>query len=461
MKKMDSANKKEFHSSLRRLVLPIAFQQLMLAVVSASDAVMLGSLDQDAMSAVSLAGQVQFVLGLYLATMTIGTSMFAAQYWGKKDRVTVEKIFAMVMRFTLPVALVFTLGALVCPEKIMGIFTPDANLIAYGGEYLRWVSLSYLLCGISQIYLCVMKNCGRASRSSLISSVCVVLNIVLNAVLIFGLLGLPKLGVAGAAVATVIARLVELVWAWVDTLPGGSIKLRPGYFFRREKELSRTFWKYVTPVLGNEIVWGVGFTMGSVILGHMGADAVAANSIAGIAKNLLICLCMGIGAGGGILIGNELGAGNLERARQYGDQVAKLAILSGAATGLVLLLLSPVILHLVTLTQQAQEYLKWMIVVCSVYCIGKSINSTVIGGIFTAGGDSKFGFLCDTITLWGITVPAGLLAAFVFKWPVMVVYIIINLDEFVKLPAVYRHYKKYKWVNDLTRKQEEPSNDHA
>lgn len=461
MSRMNPADKKEFYQSLRKLVFPIAFQQLMLAVVSASDAVMLGALSQDAMSAVSLAGQVQFVLSLYLATMTIGTSMFAAQYWGKKDKLTVEKLFAMVMRFTLPVALLFTLGGLFLPERIMGIFTPDSNLIAHGGEYLRWVSLSYLLCGVSQIYLCVMKNCGRASRSSLISSVCVVLNIVLNALLIFGLFGLPKMGVAGAALATVIARLAELIWAWADSLPRGRIKLHPGYFLHLEQNLSHTFWKYVTPVLGNEIVWGVGFTMGSVILGHMGADAVAANSIASIAKNLLICLCMGIGTGGGILIGNELGAGNLERVRQYGDHVAKLAILSGAATGLVLLALSPAILHLVNLTEQAQEYLKWMILVCSIYCIGKSINSTVIGGIFTAGGDSKFGFLCDAVTLWGITVPAGLLAAFVFKCPVMVVYVIINLDEFVKLPAVYRHYKKYKWVNDLTRKQEEPSNDHA
>lgn len=461
MSRMNPADKKEFYQSLRKLVFPIAFQQLMLAVVSASDAVMLGALSQDAMSAVSLAGQVQFVLSLYLATMTIGTSMFAAQYWGKKEKPTVEKLFAVVMRFTLPVALLFTLGGLFLPERIMGIFTPDPNLISHGGEYLRWVSLSYLLCGVSQIYLCVMKNCGRASRSSLISSVCVVLNIVLNALLIFGLFGLPKMGVAGAALATVIARLAELIWAWADSLPRGRIKLHPGYFLHLEQNLSRTFWKYVTPVLGNEIVWGVGFTMGSVILGHMGADAVAANSIASIAKNLLICLCMGIASGGGILIGNELGAGNLERARQYGDQVGKLAILSGAATGLVLLALSPAILHLVNLTEQAREYLKWMILVCSIYCIGKSINSTVIGGIFTAGGDSKFGFLCDAVTLWGITVPAGLLAAFVFKCPVIVVYVIINLDEFVKLPAVYRHYKKYKWVNDLTRKQEEPSNDHA
>lgn len=440
-----------FYSQLKHLVLPIALQQFMLAVVSASDAVMLGMLSQDSMSAVSLAGQVQFVFSLYIATMTIGTSMFAAQYWGKGDRKSVERLLGMVMLFTVPISLGFMLAAAAIPEAIMGIFTPDAVLISYGAEYLRAVSMSYLFCGISQILLCIMKNCGRASRSSLISSVCVVLNIVLNGLLIFGLFGLPELGIAGAAVATVIARAVELIWAYLDSLPGDRIKLRMANLLHIDKMLCSDFWKYVTPVLGNEIVWGVGFTMGSVIMGHMGSDAVAANSIANIARNLLICFCAGVGTGGAILVGNELGAGNLEKAKGYGEGVAKLSILSGAVTGAVLLGISPLIVRLCDLTPEAKEYLKWMFVICAYYCIGKSVNSTVIGGIFCAGGDSRFGFLCDAVTLWGITVPLGLLAAFVWKLPVLAVYAIVNLDEILKLPAVYLHFKKYKWVKNITK----------
>lgn len=444
---------RSFYKQLLSLVLPIAFQQFMLAAVSASDAFMLGHLSQDSMAAVSLAGQVQFVFSLYLATMTIGTSMFAAQYWGKKDVVTVERIFGMVLLFTLPVSLLFTLAAALVPTSLMRIFTPEPVLIAYGAEYLRAVSLSYLLYGISQIFLCIMKNSGRAARSSLISSTCVVVNILLNAVLIFGLFGFPKLGITGAAVATVIARAVELTWAYLDSLSKNRIKLRIGYLFRIDKGLCRDFWKYVTPVLGNEIVWGVGFTMSSIIMGHMGADAVAANSIASVVKNLLICFCIGIGSGGGIMIGNELGAGNLKKAKQYGDRIAKLSILSGILTGGFLLCISPSILQYTDLTAQAEEYLKWMLVICAYYIIGKSINSTTIGGIFCAGGDSKFGFICDAVTLWGITVPLGLLAAFIWHLPVLAVYVIVSLDEIVKLPAVYRHYKKYKWVKNLTKEE--------
>lgn len=444
---------RSFYKQLSSLVFPIAFQQFMLAAVSASDAIMLGKLNQDAMSAVSLAGQVQFVFSLYLATMTIGASMFAAQYWGKKNIKAVEQILGMVLLFTLPVSFLFTLAAVLVPTTLMRIFTPESVLIAYGAEYLRAVSLSYLLCGISQVFLCIMKNSGRASQSSLISSVCVVVNILLNAVLIFGLFGFPELGITGAAVATVIARAVELVWAYLDSLAGDRVKLRIEYLLHINNGLCKSFWKYVTPVLGNEIVWGVGFTMSSVIMGHMGADAIAANSIASVVKNLLICFCIGIGSGGGIMIGNELGAGNLEKARLYGDRIAKLSILSGIFTGGFLLCIRPLALRYTDLTAQAEEYLKWMFVICSYYIVGKSVNSTTIGGIFCAGGDSKFGFLCDAVTLWGITIPLGLLAAFIWDLPVLVVYFIINLDEIVKLPAVYKHYKKYKWIRNLTQEE--------
>lgn len=444
--------KNSFYKQLRSLVIPIAFQQFMLAAVSASDAVMLSLLNQEFMAAVSLASQVQFVFSLYLATMTIGASIFTAQYWGRKDQKTVEKILAMVLVFTVPVSAAFSLAAALVPRHIMRLFTPDPALIACGADYLRTVSLSYAFCGISQVYLCIMKNCGRASASSVISSVCVLLNIGTNAVLIFGLFGFPEMGVAGAAAATVFARLVELVLAWWCSVPRDRVKLRIQYL-RPEASLCRDFWKYVTPVLGNEIVWGVGLTMSSVILGHLGSDAVAANSIAGIARNLLICWCIGIGSGGGVLVGNELGAGNLERAREYGARIAKLSIVFGIITGGVLLLISPVIVHFADLSVQAKEYLKWMLAICSWYCIGKSINSTTIGGIFCAGGDSGFGFLCDALTLWGITVPLGLCAAFLWKLPVVAVYFILNLDEIIKLPAVYRHYKTYKWVKNITREE--------
>lgn len=448
---MKEKRSSDFTKRLLTLVFPIAFQQFMLALVSASDAFMLGMLTQDSLSAVSLASQVAFVENLFLLAMTIGLSMFAAQYWGKEDKAAVERIFAYVMKVTAIVSLLFFLAGMFIPDTLMCIFTNEQTLVDSGSIYLRTVSLAFLLTGISQVYLCILKNTGKAAKSSLISSVSVVVNIILNAVLIFGWCGLPQMGIAGAALATVIARVIETAWCILETAKKDRIKLKLRHMIHDDKVLRHDFWKYSFPVLGNEIVWGVGFTMYSVIMGHLGTDAVAANSIANIVKNLVACFCFGLGSGGGIMVGNELGAGRLDKAKEYGGKLCRLSILCGVASGIIMLSLSPFIFGVTDLSDNADTYLKWMLIICSCYMVGKSVNATTIGGIFCAGGDSKFGFLCDTVTLWCITVPLGFLAAFVFHFPVVAVYFLVNMDEMIKLPVVYRHYKKYQWVRDLTK----------
>lgn len=376
--------------------------------------------------------------------------MLAAQYWGKRDRAAVERIFAYAMKITIVVSFLFFIAGFIIPGVLMRIFTNEQNLIEGGRIYLRTVSLAFLLTGISQVCLCILKNTGRAVKSSVISSVSVVINIILNAIFIFGWSGLPEMGIAGAALATVVAKAIEVAWCVIETAKKDSIKLKLYYMMHDDKVLRHDFWKYSFPVLGNEIVWGVGFTMYSVIMGHPGSDAVAANSIAGIVKNLVSCFCLGLGSGAGIMVGNELGAGRLDKAKEYGGRLCRMSVLCGVASGIVMLVLSPLIFAVTNLSVTSNTYLKWMLVMCSCYMVGKSVNGTTIAGIFCAGGDSGFGFLCDTVTMWCITVPLGLLTAFKLKLPVLAVYFIVNLDEIVKLPAVYRHYKKYKWVKDLT-----------
>lgn len=448
-------NDKNFRKKLLALVLPITFQQLMLAVVSASDALMVGVIGQDLLSAVSLASQVTFVYNLFLAALTIGTSIFAAQYWGKGDKNAIERILGIVLRTSMLVSAVFFAGTMFTPELLMRIFTEDPVLTVYGTDYLRIVSVTYLMCGISQIYLCIMKNSGLAAKSMVISSTSAGLNIILNAVLIYGLFGAPRMEAAGAAAATALSRVAELAWVLLELRKKGRIKIRLRYILHPDQPMRKEFWHYTFPVLGNELVWGGGFTMYSVIMGHLGTDAVAANSIANIVKNLIASLALGIGNGGAIIVGNELGAGKLEKAKSYGGKLCHIAVISGICSGIFLLAVSPAVLIVSDLSPTAEEYLKWMLVMCSYYMIGKYVNGTTISGIFCAGGDSRFGFLCDTVTLWCFTVPAGFITAFVLKVPVLLVYFIINLDEMVKLPAVYRRYKKYRWLKDLTINQEE------
>ncbi len=447
-------NNKEFYNKLLKLVIPITMQSLMMALVGVSDAVMLGFLNQDSLSAVSLAGQVQFVFSLFVFSVTSGVSILAAQYWGIKNRDAVEKILGIGLKTMFLFSLPFSLGAFLVPSLIMKCFTSETVLISDGSEYLRTVSLSYLLLGISQVYLCIMKNCGKAGKSSLISSVSVVLNIFLNWLFIFGIGIFPEMGIAGAALATVISKVVELIWAIIEMTKKDSIKIHLNYVIVNDKNLRKDYWKYSAPVLGNNLVWGIGFTMYSVILGHMGSDATAANSIANIVKNLAICICQGVSSASAVLVGAELGKENLEKAKQYGSKFCKISLASGIISGLVVLAVIPFVPLFDSISLTAQGYLRVMLVVSSYYVVGKAMNMTVISGIFPSGGDSKFGLKCDSITMWCITVPIGLIAAFVLKLPVVVVYAVINIDEIVKLPAVYRHYIKHQWLNNLTRKEE-------
>lgn len=446
------SEKRIFYRKLWGLVFPIAIQNLMTALVSASDAFMLGFVSQTSLSAVSLATQIQFVHNLFMLALTIGATTLAAQYWGKGDTDSVEEILAIVLKISMAVSVVFFIAAMFFSGFLMRIFTNDIRLIQAGIPYLRIVSVSYLFMGFSQIYLCIMKNSGRTAKSTIYGSVAVVINIGFNVIFIFGLAGFPAMGIAGAALATTVSRALELLLTIYENMHRSLVCVRLKYIRNSSKKLKKDFWHYTTPVLGNELVWGCGFTMFSVIMGHLGSDAVAANSVANILKNIIACVCNGIGIGAGIIVGNELGKGEMERATEYGNRLFKLAVFARRSFRAYTFGSEPRVLRIFTgsLSAQAHSYLKNMMYICTYYMIGKSVNATVIAGVFCAGGDTKFGLKCDAVTMWVILIPIGMITAFVLKLPIMVVYFIISMDEIIKLPAVYRHYKKYNWVRNLT-----------
>lgn len=440
--------KRSLRKEIVRLALPIALQQFMTALVGACDAIMLGKLSQDAMSAVSLATQVTFVFNLFMFAFMAGENMFVAQYYGKGDYTGISQVFSLVTKICGCIAVVFLAGTLFFPEQLMRILTNEETLIVLGSEYLRVIGISYVFSGIAQTFLAIMKNCGAVNMSTLINGVMVILNIVLNAVFIFGLSGFPKMGIKGAALATVLATVVQFLWSVGYVL----CRIRAVKFSLRscEKKLFGRFWQKTVPLLINNLAWGIGFSMYSVIMGHLGTDAVAANGIANISKNLVVCFCLGLGNAGSIIVGNRLGADRLQEAKEVGETLTKTAIIAGIVSGLVLIALSPFITKMVDLTPTARGYLQKMLLISSYYIAGKSVNCMTIGGIFAAGGDSKFGMLCDSVTLWCIIVPLGCICAFILKLPVMIVYFVLNLDEIIKLPVVYKHYKKYKWIKNLT-----------
>ncbi len=451
MKLKNLFNDRGFNRKLVSLAFPITLQNLMLALVAAADAVMLGKVSQNAMAAVSLATQIQFVQNMLLGALVCGVGILGAQYWGKKDIRKMDEIFALSIHEALLVSVLFFLGCRYFPEKLMLLFAHDKELVSIGAEYLRVASWSYLLTGVSQCYLAIMRVSDHASRSAWISTGAVVLNIVLNIVFIFGFFGIPAMGVRGAALATVLARVIELGWCIVSSYEKTFIRLHLREFFRFNKELFRDFWKYTLPVLGSFMLWGIGFTAYTAIMGHMGPDAAAANAIAAVVRDLMCCLCNGIAGGAGILIGNELGGGKLLRGKVYGEKTMILSFLIGGISTLVILASIPLVTSYMELTAQAHRYMVGMFVILSVYMIGRCVCTVVINGIFASGGDTLFDVYSLVVCMWGLALPLAFLGAFCFGFPVLAVYACTCLDEVGKIPWVIYHYRKYKWVRNITR----------
>ncbi len=442
---------KDFLSKLIKITLPIAFQYLMLASVAASDAIMLGNVEQNAMSAVSLATQIQFIQNMFVSSIASAGSILGAQYWGKDDKRTVGKIFAIIFRFNVLISALFFAGCVLFPRELMVIFTNEESLIVIGIDYLRIAGWSYLLTGMSQCYLTVMKVSDHVTQVAFISSSAVVINIVLNAVFIYGLFGVPAMSVAGAAIATLIARAYEAVLCIVFSFKKDYIKLRVFDLFSKMGALAKDFVKCMWPLLGAYLFWGIGFTSYTAFMGHMGEDAAAANSITAVIRDLVCCVCDGLAGGAGIVVGNALGAGKLEDGKSYGIRIAKIAFIVGFGSALLMLAITPVLVEKANLTVLAKEYLRQMMLVMSFYMIGRCVNTIIINGVFSAGGDTLFDMYSLATCMWGIAVPLAFLGTFVFDWPVFVVYACTCLDEVGKIPWVMHHFKKYKWVRDLTR----------
>lgn len=445
---------KTFYSKLTRLTLPLAFQSLMLAAVAAGDAIMLGRVEQNAMSAVSLATQIQFIQNIILSGIVSAVTSLGAQYFGKKDLGTMEEIFCMSLRVAGVLSLLFCLGCVGIPTLLMSLFTNEKVLIDIGAEYLRIAGWSYLLTGISQCYLAMMKVTDHPKAAAYISSVSVVVNILLNAVFIFGLFGLKARGSNGAAIATLLARIIELALAIGVSMKQDYLKPSIKGLFHRNKWLAKDFAKVSLPLCGAGMMWGVGFTSYTAVIGHMGTDAAAANSVSAVVRDLTCCLCNGISAAGGIVVGNELGRGDLAKGKLYGDRIMKISYVNGLLTTLVVLAVTLPVARYMILTEEARRLLYGMMIITSVYMIGRCVNTIVINGIFAAGGDTLYDMYSLAVCMWGLAVPLAFLGAFVFHWPVLVVYSCCCLDEVGKIPWVMLHYRKYKWVRDLTHKEE-------
>lgn len=445
--------KKDFYKELFSLAIPLGMQNLLVALIGASDALMLGRLTQDAVSAVSLANQIAFIMSLFSGAVVGGGGALIAQYWGKGDWTMVKNLFCMLIKWAFGISFVFFALAMFAPELLMRIYTPDAALIKIGASYLRAVSLSYLFTGVTQCYYLIMKLEGKAPKSVLISVVTLITDVVLDFFLIYGFAGVPKLGANGSAYSTVVVELVALIWCIAESHRGESIRPDLQGFQWFSIGITKDLFKIVLPMLGSSLAWGFGFSMHSLIMGHLGSDATAAASIASVAQELITCVCKGISVGAGIMVGKLLGQNLFDKAKEYGKKFCHISIWAGIVHMALLCILGPIVAEFFVLSETAKHYLVIMLVFSAFYVFAYSINTVIVCGIFPAGGDAGYDALSVFFASWCFALPLALLGTFVFHWPVIVVYILMCADEIVKIPWLYPRYKKYLWLNNLTREE--------
>lgn len=448
---MDLSEKKEFYKELFSLAISISLQNLLIALIGATDALMLGRLTQDAVAAVSLANQIVFIMNLFIGAVVGGGGVLIAQYWGTDDKVMVKNLFCMILKWAAGISFVFFALAILISDLLMRIYTPEPALIEIGASYLRAVGVSYLFSGITQCYYLKMKIEGKASISVIISIVTLITDVVLVMFLIYGLAGVPRLGAVGSAYSTVFVELIGLIWCVSISCRKDSI--RPDWQGIKwfSPAVTKDFVKLALPMLGSSLAWGLGFSMHSLIMGHLGSDATAAASITSVVQEIVTCVCKGISAGAGIIIGKLLGRSLFDKAKIYGRKLCHISFWAGGIHMALLCVLGPVLAYCFVLTETARSYLIMMLLFMALYVFAYSINTVIVCGIFPAGGDAKYDARSVFFASWCFSLPLALLGTFVFDWPVMVVYILMCADEIVKLPWLYPRYRKYLWVNNLTR----------
>ena len=434
-----------------KLAIPIIIQNLLSAAVNSSDVIMLNYVGQSAISAVSLAANYSNILFMVYYGLGTGASLLCAQYFGKKNMQAIHAVEGIALRFSLAISALVALAAFTIPQRMLLLFTSDQELIAIGSSYIRIMGITYLCWGVTEIYLAILRSIGRVTISMALNMLAFGLNILLNAVFIFGLFGAPKLGVTGVAIATASSRLIQLIACVIVSLLSKDVKLNPIYMFIRSKTLLNDFIHLSLPALGNDLSWSVAFSMYSVILGHLGTEAVAANSLVTVVRNVGSVFCFAIASAGTILLGRVMGQGELEKSKSYASGMLKMTVVAGAVGGVIVLAVTPCVLRFASLNDTAMHYLKYMLLINSYYIMGSAVNTALIAGVFRAGGDTKFGLICDTIDMWIYAVPLGFFAAFVVKLPVLWVYFLLCTDEFVKWPWVIHHYRKGEWAKNITR----------
>jgi putative MATE family efflux protein len=442
---------REYYSRLYHFALPITIQQLIMSALNMVSTVMIGQLGEARIAAVGLSNQVFFLVNLLLFGANSGAAIFTAQYWGKGDIPNVRRILGLALSVGLTGTMGFVLAAELAPAAVLGVYSRDPEVIALGSSYLRLAGLSFIFNAISYSYVFILRSTGQVRLPMLTSISAIGLNAALSYVLIFGKLGLPALGINGAAIALVIVRGLEClallaITYWKKLAPAAT----PAEMFSFNWAFAWRALQRIVPVMVNEIIWSFGITAYYVIYGRMGTGAVAAMNIAATIDGLFFVLFSGISNACAILVGNLIGAGEERKAFRYAGLSLGLALACALGVSGMLLLSSGAIIGLYKVSPEVALAARRVLMLVAGCVFIRAINTVLFVGVFRSGGDTKFAFFLDAGVIWAVGVPLAALGAFVFGFPVHLVYLMTLGDELTKATLGLARFASRRWIHNLT-----------
>ncbi|MBQ9030291.1 MAG: MATE family efflux transporter [Parasporobacterium sp.] len=445
---------RSFYKALFSMLLIISLQNLVAFSVNMADNIMLGSYSQNALSGAATVNQIFFVVQQF--ALSLGNSLVAlsSQYWGQKRPGPIRTITGITLKVSAVIGVIFIVLCLAIPDGILSIFTTDEAIIAEGKAYLFIIVWTFLLFLLSNILMAALRAVGTVRISFYISIVSLIVNVGINYVLIFGKLGFPRLGIRGAAIGTLISRILEFVIivlyiARVDD----KLHLFSKGWLKHDPALFRDFIRIAVPTVGSSVLWSVSVPLQTAILGHLTADAIAANSVATTFYQYLKVVAQAMSATSAVMIGQAIGRGNIERVKSDGRTLSVICVALGVFLGALLFVLRNPLLSLyqASFTPSAMEIAGNLIIIMSFVMVGMAYQMPVCFGIIQGGGDAKWNMAVNMISTWCIVVPLSFAAAFWWKLPVEWVVLCVQSDQFFKGIPAFIHFRKYKWIKKLTR----------
>lgn len=446
------SKEKNFYKLIVSIALPIAVQNLINFAVGMIDTMMLGSLGEIQLSAAAIGNNLFFILMVLMFGLAGGSNILISQYWGKGDVKSIHKILALMYRACIIITSIFIGIAMFIPSAFIKLYTSDINVIEAGSSYLRIVAIGYIFYAITNCTIMILRSVKTVKISLIVYTASLIVNAFFNWVFIFGKLGAPALGVNGAAIGTVIARITEftIVMCFMIFFEN-KINLKMKHLFKVDKVILKDYVSNCTPVLFNELLWSSGSTMISIIIGRLGTETVAANSISNVVFNFVTVFIFGLSNATAVIIGNTIGEGRNEKAKEYARTIGVLSIIMGLMAAGVIQIIKPYVVDFYNVSVLTKSIAIDLMSVTSIIVIFQSLGINLMMGVLRGGGDAKFVLINDIIFMWLIAIPLGFIAAFVLKLPVAAVFFIVKSDEIIKSIISVIRVLSGKWVRNLTR----------